>query len=116
MIYDGSAIITTSKSGLKIFNLDAIASFDANEKIKVLGVFGVSRVNFENKITYSVAGSPVVNESLKDSGFGANVGFGLEGKITDNFSVRGIAKFTQVSGIDSFDNFMTYNLGAKFSF
>lgn len=59
MIYDGSAIITTSKSGLKIFNLDAIASFDANEKIKVLGVFGVSRVNFENKITLALLDLPL---------------------------------------------------------
>lgn len=111
----GYPVSTTTKSDLKIFNLDAIVSSNLDEKIKVLGVFGVSHVNFESKLTYGNYGY-YWTQSSKDSGFGANVGFGLEGKITDNFSVRGIAKFTQVSGIDSFDNFMTYNLGAKVSF
>lgn len=112
------ALTTTSQSDLRVINLDAIGNLalDSQEKFKVLGIIGVSHVSYKYAISYLDNGSTRAGESGSDNGFGLNLGVGFEAEVIKDIALRATAKYTQVSGIDFFDNFMTYTVGAKFSF
>lgn len=112
------ALTTASESNLRIINLDAVGNvgLDSQERFKLLGILGVSQINYKYAIGYLDNGASRASESGSDNGFGLNLGVGLEAEVVKNISLRATAKYTRTTSIDFFDDFMTYTIGAKFNF
>ena len=112
----GNPLTTSTKSDLQIVNLDGIYSFEANSRLSLLGIASISKIDFNYTTNYLDNGVSQLSESIDDNGFGIGAGLGLETKLINNVSARFIAKYTQTLGIDSFDDFVSYNVALKYQF
>jgi opacity protein-like surface antigen len=111
-------LTTNSKSKLQIINFDAIYNhkLDYNNKFNFLALVGLSKIDFDTQINYLDNGNARDSFSDDQSGYGLNLGLGLEANIYKNTSLRAMVKYISTSSIDDFDNLVNYNLGIKYQF
>ncbi|MDA9231286.1 porin family protein [Rickettsiales bacterium] len=111
-------LTTNSESKLQIINFDIIYNhkLDYANKFNLLALTGLSKIDFDTHINYLDNGTIRLSESNYQSGYGFNLGLGLEANIYQNLSIRAVAKYISTSSIDYFDNLINYNLGVKYQF
>jgi opacity protein-like surface antigen len=111
-------LTTNSKSKLQIINFDAIYNhkLDYSNKFNFLALAGLSKIDFDTQIDYLDNGNARGSFSDDQSGYGLNLGLGLEANIYKNTSLRAMVKYISTSSIDDFDNLVNYNLGIKYQF
>ena len=107
---------TKSKTSLEIISLDAIYHQKINNDFNFLFLGGLSKISVDGEVDYYNSGSYVLSNSDDQSGYGLNLGLGLEANIYKNISLRGLIKYTTVNGIDYFDDLVNYNLNIKYQF
>lgn len=107
---------TKSKTSLEIISLDAIYHQKINNDFNFLFLGGLSKISVDGEVDYYNSGSYVLSNSDDQSGYGLNLGLGLEANIYNNISLRGVIKYTTVNSIDYFDDLVNYNLGVKYQF
>jgi outer membrane autotransporter protein len=81
-----------------------------------LALVGLSKIDFDTQINYLDNGNARDSFSDDQSGYGLNLGLGLEANIYKNTSLRAMVKYISTSSIDDFDNLVNYNLGIKYQF
>ena len=95
---------------------ETVFSHNLNDKIKLLGIFGLSKISYDKKISYFDGKSFKNSDNKNQNGYGVNLGVGSEFIIVKNLSVRLTAKYSTASSIDSFKYITSYNIGAKYKF
>lgn len=117
----GLGLVTTgagkTKVQLQSITLDAMGylPLDQEERFELIGTAGISwtKADINVNIPTNLA---AVNLSDDDSEFSFRVGAGAQFNITENISVRGLARYQKVDFDDSADRAWVYAAGLNFSF
>lgn len=106
-----------TKVQLQSITLDAMGylPLDQEERFELIGTAGISwtKADLNLNIPTNIA---AVNLSDDDSEFGFRVGAGAQFNITENVSVRGLARYQKVDFDDVADRAWVYTAGLNFSF
>ncbi len=106
-----------TKVQLQSITLDAMGylPLDQEERFELIGTAGISwtKADLNLNVPTNIA---AVNLSDDDSEFSFRVGAGAQFNITDNVSVRGLARYQKADFDDMADRAWVYSAGLNFSF
>lgn len=91
--------------------LDGMGYLPIHEKFELIGTAGVSWINGESSI--DVDGT---NLSLEEQEFGFRLGAGGQFNVTEQWNVRGLARYQSADFDDSANNAVVYTLGLNYNF
>ena len=82
-----------------------------DQVFSLVGTMGIGEYTFDKN--YSGFYAP---KDQRDHGIGYRFGGGLQYKIDDKFSVRGLVRYVNLNDIDNFDDMWEYTAGIRYSF
>lgn len=106
-----TADFTTSVQ-IQGITLDALGYLPVADMLDLIGTAGIGWNKAEVSLTVPGVGTGSVDESE----FGFRAGAGAQVNVTENFGVRGLARYQSADFDDVADNAWTYSLGVNYSF
>ena len=108
----------------QVYDFDAKTSFQAygldlmgylplgcEQEYSLIGTVGIGEYTFDKK--FNGIDSP---RDYDDHGIGYRFGGGLQYRIDDKFSVRGLVRYVNLNGVDNFDDMWEYTAGVRYNF
>ena len=105
--------IFESKTSFQAYGLDLMGylPLGCDQEYSLIGTIGIGEYKFDEEVK-EIIGS----RDYDDHGIGYRFGGGLQYKIDDKFSVRGLARYVNMNGIDGLDDMWEYSAGIRYNF
>ncbi len=102
-----------SKTSFQAYGLDLMGylPLGCDQVYSLVGTVGIGEYTFDKK--FNGIDSP---RDYDDHGIGYRFGAGLQYKIDDKFSVRGLVRYVNLDGIDNYDDMWEYTAGVRYNF
>ncbi len=102
-----------NKTSFQAYGLDLMGylPLGCDQVYSLIGTAGVGEYIFDRK--FSGINSP---SDYDDHGIGYRFGAGLQYKIDDKFTVRGLVRYVNLNGIDDYNDMWEYTAGIKYNF
>ena len=102
-----------NQTSFQAYGLDLMGylPLGCDQVFSLVGTMGIGEYTFDKN--YSGFYAP---KDQRDHGIGYRFGGGLQYKIDDKFSVRGLVRYVNLNDIDNFDDMWEYTAGIRYSF
>ena len=112
---NGTAVTADTNLKIKGFHIDAVGRKNISDKFDLLGSVGIARLKANLDINVT-AGSLTAAASGNDSDTALRLGAGGEYALTDNVSLRGMARYMKVDFSNVSKNLTSVGIGLNYKF
>ena len=101
------------KTSFQAYGLDLMGylPLGCEQEYSLLGTVGIGEYTFDKKFRDLYSSS-----DYHDHGIGYRFGGGLQYRIDDKFSVRGLVRYVNLNGVDNYDDMWEYTAGIRYNF
>lgn len=102
-----------NKTSFQAYGLDLMGylPLGCDQEYSLIGTAGIGEYTFDKEFRGLYSPS-----DYDDHGIGYRFGGGLQYKIDDKFSVRGLVRYVNLNGVDDYDDMWEYTAGIKYNF
>lgn len=102
-----------NQTSFQAYGLDLMGylPLGCDQVFSLVGTMGIGEYTFDKNYSGFYA-----LKDQRDHGIGYRFGGGLQYKIDDKFSVRGLVRYVNLNDIDNFDDMWEYTAGIRYSF